>query len=207
MRIFLGLLLVTQVLAKEELIDRIAVVCGTTVIKDSDIDRDIRVTDFLNAQPLVLNQAARRRTAAKLLDQALLKQEIRIGGYEVATTQEANSQLAKLAREAAAFGVRLSKYGIDEADLREHLRWQLTVLRFIDARFKPAAVIEDAALNTYYTEHKTTLKRQHPNDTDEKLHADARDILVGEEVNRLLFSWLDEQRKQTKVTFLEDGLA
>ena len=206
MRILLGLLFVAQVLAKEELIDRIAVICDSTVIKDSDIDRNVRVTEFLNAAPLVLNQAERKRAVAQLLDQALLREEIRTGGYAVATTQDANSQLATLVTEKVAFGVRLAKYGIDENDLREHIRWQLTVLSFIDSRFKPAAVIEDAALNTYYSEQKTALKRRYPNDSDEELHAQVRDILVGEEVNRLLFSWLDERRKESKVTFLEDGL-
>ena len=38
--------------------------------------------------------------------------------------------------------------------------------------FKQAAVIEDEAMNTYYRT-QSTLKRQHPDDTDEQLHAAA----------------------------------
>ena len=43
---------VTAMLSGAVILDRIAVIAGTHVIKASDIDRDIRLTDFLNRTPL-----------------------------------------------------------------------------------------------------------------------------------------------------------
>ena len=36
------------------------------------------------------------------------------------------------------------------------------LLRFIDARFKPAVLITDDAIEGYYREHQTALARKHP---------------------------------------------
>ena len=35
----------------------------------------------------------------------------------------------------------LEKYGVSESDLNAHLLWQLTLLRFIDARFRPGVQV------------------------------------------------------------------
>ncbi|MBV9613086.1 MAG: hypothetical protein JO091_11475, partial [Acidobacteriaceae bacterium] len=50
-RFQVALLLACNALAPGVIIDRIAVVVGNSIVKDSDIDRDIRVTSFLNNQP------------------------------------------------------------------------------------------------------------------------------------------------------------
>ncbi len=62
-------------------IDRIAAVVGKHVIKASDIDRDLRVTDFLNRQPLTINADAKRKAVDRLIDQAVIRDEISMGGY------------------------------------------------------------------------------------------------------------------------------
>jgi hypothetical protein len=49
------------------IIDRIAIVAGNGIVKDSDIERDIRVTQFLNGQPLDLGLAARKAAIIRRL--------------------------------------------------------------------------------------------------------------------------------------------
>ena len=61
------------------IIDRIAIIVGKQVIKDSDITREIRLTSFLNTDPLDLGPGARRRAANRLIDQALIRNEMRLG--------------------------------------------------------------------------------------------------------------------------------
>ena len=57
------------------IIDRIAVRVGNAIIKDSDIDRIVRVTEFLNDEPLNLSDKA-RRDAAKARGLALELHEL-----------------------------------------------------------------------------------------------------------------------------------
>jgi hypothetical protein len=79
-------------------------------------------------------------------------------------------------------------------------QWQLTVLRFIDVRFQPAVVVSDQEIATYYREHPSKASL---NDMRDKIH----DILGGEKVNQLFFAWLDDQRKEVKISFREGSLA
>jgi hypothetical protein len=192
------------------IIDRIAIIVGNSIIKDSDIDRDIRATDFLNGRPLSLGAAARKAAADRLVNQAVIRREIRIGDYPQATFQEADQQLDKLEKQRfksqAEFEEALKRYDLTALDLRAEFRWQLTVLRFIDQRFKPAVLVTDQQVNEYYRQHETALRRQHPGQSADDLRNAARDIITGEQVNKLFFDWLDQQRKDAKIQYHEESL-
>lgn len=205
------LLLLTPCAAFAAVIDRIAVIVGAAIIKDSDIERDLRVTAFLNNGPLDLGKESRKQAAKRLIDQIFIRREIRIGDYPAATPEEASRQLDALKKQRfktnAAFLDALRRYALPEADLRTEFQWQLSVLRFIDARFKPAVLVTDEEIAQYYREHQAALARAHPGKTGlEDLQEDIRDTVTGEKVNKLFFSWLDEQRQNVKIQFREAGL-
>lgn len=192
------------------IIDRIAIVVRNSIIKDSDINRDIRVTDFLNGRPLNFSAAARKEAADRLIAQALIRREIRLGDYPMATLQDADEQLDSLESERfktqAALDRALERYGLTELDLRTQFQWQLTVLRFIDLRFKPAVMVTDQEADAYYREHEAELRHDHPKQSLDELKSDARDVIVGERVNKLFFDWLNQQRGDTKIVFHEASL-
>lgn len=196
--------------AQGVLIDRIAIVVGPSIIKDSDIDREVRLTAFLNQEPLQLGAAQRKKAAAQLVDQVFLRDEIRAGSYPYATQQESTRQLESLVSQRfhtqTEFDRELKKYGLNEATLQMNFRWQLTVLSFIEARFKPAVVLPDKAVDDYYREHLTALRHAAPKASVEELHSQAREILTGQEVNKLFFGWLDEHRKAAQIDYHEGGL-
>ncbi len=208
--LLIPVMLMAAIVAPAVIIDRIAIIVRNAVIKDSDIDRDIRVTDFLNGRPLNFSAAARKASADRLINQEIIRREIRLGDYPTATFQEADQQLERLERQRfktqSAFEQGLKRYGLTELDLRTEFKWQLTVLRFIDLRFKPAVMVTDQQINNYYGLHEAALHREHPKESVEDLHADVRDIMTGEQVNKLFFEWLDQQRSDTKIEFREDSL-
>ncbi|MFL6416912.1 MAG: hypothetical protein ACJ74Y_14710 [Bryobacteraceae bacterium] len=193
------------------IIDRIAVRVGNAIIKDSDIDRIVRVTEFLNDEPLNLGNKLRRDAAKRLIDQAFIRQEIQVGGYPRAGWDEADTQIANLKKEhyktQAAFNQALAHYGLVEPDLRFEFQWQLTVLRFVDLRFRPAVLVNDEEVEEYYRDHLAALKKANPaNSSLDALREQIHDILVGEKVNKLFFAWLDDHRKEGKVEIAEESL-
>jgi hypothetical protein len=197
--------------AQAVIIDRIAIIEGNAIIKDSDIERDIRVNDLLNGEPVRLDLASRKQAANRLLEQNFIRREIRIGDYRTASPETAITQLDALKkrkfRSDAAYKDALRRAGINNMDLQNRFQWQLTVLAFIDARFKPAAYVTDQEIDSYYNAHTAALKRQFPGKTSlSALQPDIRNILAEEKVNQLFFAWLDQQRKDTKITYLEDNL-
>jgi hypothetical protein len=206
-----ALTLVTASLLSAVIIDRVALVVGNAIIKDSDIERDVRVVSFLNSQPLTFTASARKAAVGRLLDQVFIRREIRLGDYAPATLSDADKQLAAIKEDRfktpGSYEAALKRYGINDLELRTQFQWQLSVLRFIDVRFRPAAYVSDAETETYYREHTEALKRQYPGKTTlNDLREDIRGVLTGEKVNQLFFSWLDEQRTSSKIIYHEEGL-
>ena len=78
------------------ILDRIAVIAGTHVIKASDIDRDIRLTDFLNRAPLNFSPTAKKESAERLITQQIIRDEIVSGGYRRPPEAEAAQLEAEL---------------------------------------------------------------------------------------------------------------
>src|SRR5260370_16139417 len=98
------LLFLVSALEGAVVIDRIAVIVGQHVIKASDIDRDLRLTEFMNREPLNLNREAKRRSAERLIDQEVIHMEILTGGY----TQPAGAEAGALAKRLQKHPARRS---------------------------------------------------------------------------------------------------
>jgi hypothetical protein len=192
-------------------LDKIAIVVGNSIVKDSDIDRDVRITSFLNSQPLRITPEARKTSASRLIDQIFIRKEIELGDYPTAPLQQADQELAQLEsqkfRSETAFHNGLRQYGITGPDLRFYFQWQLTILRFIDIRFRPAVLISDDAVAAYYKAHHAELAREHPGKASlDDVRQEIESTLTAQQVDKLLFAWLDDQRKETKIRYLEEGL-
>ncbi len=193
------------------IIDRTAIVVGTHVIKDSDIDREIRITSFLNNAQPDFSPSARKQAASRLIDQELIREQIRSGKYPVATESEVENLLSQIKKDRfandAEYRQALRRYGITEADLKERLSWQLTVLRFIDMRFRPAVVVSDEDIQQFYNAHRAELQREHPGAKGiDELKPEIEQMFVGERINKLLDEWLADSRKQVRIEYLEKTL-
>jgi hypothetical protein len=195
------------VLSGAVVLDRIAVIAGTHVIKLSDIDQDIRLTDFLNRVPLNLSPAARREAAERLITQQIIRDDMVSGGYRRPPESEAVQLEADLDRDRYDGSEQrlrdvLKLYGLTEPELREQLLWQITVLQFIDQRFRGGVVVTDDDVRGYYDQHIADLRRQYPKDSSfEALAPRIRTTLEGQRVNQSLNEWLDQARKSERVEF------
>ena len=75
------LLLLISFVWGAEVMDRIAVIVGKRAIKTSDIDRELRVSSFMNRQPVDKSPAGSRKVAERLIDQELVRQDLLNGQY------------------------------------------------------------------------------------------------------------------------------
>ncbi|HUA62672.1 MAG TPA: hypothetical protein VML19_28205 [Verrucomicrobiae bacterium] len=207
-----ALLLLTYVsVASPVVIDRIAVIVGKSVIKSSDIERDLRITEFLNREPLNLNADARRKAAQRLIDQQVIRTEVATGGYTRATDADADAMLQRLERDRfgglqARLSAELERYGITREELCRELLWQLTVLRFIQERFQPGVVVDDQDVQKYYDQHLADLKRENPrNNSFAALEPKIRGLLTGEAVNKDFEDWLGKARQRTQIQYRQEA--
>jgi len=193
-------------------LDRIAVIAGTHVIKLSDIDRDIRLTDFLNRVPLSFTAAAKKASAERLITQQIIRDEIENGGYRRPPESKATQLEEQLRRDRFAGSEQklreaLQRYRLTEAQLQQQLLWQITVLQFINQRFRAGVVVTDDAVRDFYDEHYAELQKQYPKDNSlEALEPKIREMLEGQQINQAFDEWLDQARKNEKVQFKEGAL-
>jgi peptidyl-prolyl cis-trans isomerase SurA len=191
------------------ILDRIAVTAGTHVIKLSDIERDIRLTDFLNRAPLSFNASAKRESAERLITQQIIRDEIANGGYRRPPESEATQLEDQIRRDRFSNSEQrlrggLQTYGLTEAQLQQQLLWQITVLQFINQRFRAGVVVTDDAVRDFYDEHYAELRKQYPKDNSlEALEPKIREMLEGRQINQAFDDWLDQARKNEKVEFKE----
>ncbi|MGB7762986.1 MAG: hypothetical protein WBL61_24345, partial [Bryobacteraceae bacterium] len=90
----LAALALAATLASAAIIDRIAVSVGSRVITSSDIEREIRVTAFLNGQPPDLSPAGKRAAAERMVEQRLVRHELETSRYPVPQPAEIEPALA-----------------------------------------------------------------------------------------------------------------
>jgi peptidyl-prolyl cis-trans isomerase SurA len=186
-------------------IDRVAIVVGREPILASAIDQEIRVTAFLNRESPDLSAASKKKAANRLIDQALIRQEVRTGGYAIAPAKETSETLAEIEKgrfqNQTQYREALARAGITDAELRDRLAWQLTVLRFIDARFRPGVQVSDEDARKYYDAHRAQFKGSF-----DDARAQIVDVIAGGLVNQALEDWLASKRKEARIEFLEKAL-
>jgi hypothetical protein len=201
MAILLGL----PVSATAVLVDRIAIIAADHAIKDSDIQREIRVVSFLNKEKPDFSATGRKDAAQRLIDQTLIRKDIELARYSVADPKEVD-QLYQQVRarygSADAFQAALRQAGITDAELRRALTWQMTVLRFIEQRFRPVTTVSEKEARNYYQEHRAAFQ----NVTFAQARPRIENVLRGNEINQAFEAWLQQSRSNTRVRYLEEEL-
>ena len=127
-------------------IDRVAIVIDKKVITESELLDDLRLTEFINGQPLDLGPLARREAAEHLVDQELVRRDMESGGFAKPGAAQGDALLRKFRQEhypsPAAYRAALQKYGVTEEQLKQRLLWQLTAIEFTNLRFRPVQQAE-----------------------------------------------------------------
>ena len=198
-------------------IDRIVAVVGKHALKQSDVDRDVRVTQFLNQEPSDSSTAAQKKSLERLIDQELIRNDMAMAGNTSHLDAEARDLLNETVRKRfngsrAQLDAELARRGFKESQLLQQLQWQLVVLQFIDQRFRAGVVVTDEEVRKYYDEHLPELKRTLTSgsnvgaDSFEALSPKIRETLEGEQVNRNFEEWLAQARKSAVIQYKVDAL-
>ncbi len=192
-----------------EIIDRIAVVVGSAVITASEVDREVRLTDFLNQTPLDLNVAARKKAVDRLIEQRLINREVELTRYPTPARSDADKPLAAVKarfKTAVLFEQALKEYGISEQDLKDHLYRQLTILRFIEQRFRPGIQISEEETQQEFARRANEKPSSPQSATLDESHQQITDALIERRVDQQLEQWLKNVRARTKIEIREEAL-
>jgi hypothetical protein len=209
----LAFLALAATLASGAIIDRIAVAVGNRVITTSDIDREIRVTAFLNGKPPDLSAANKRATADRMVDQRLVRRELDSSRYPVPQPAEIEPALRAFRQRyypaEADYQRALVEYHIGDQDVRDALLWQRTLLQFVDVRFRPAVQITSEEIQHYFdTVLAPRLRAAQPAQpvSLDDYRDQIEDTLAGQREDREMETWLREARRQTPIFYRDEAL-
>jgi hypothetical protein len=195
---------------RAEIIDRIAITIGDRVITEQQIVHEIRVAAFLNRETPDISAASKHASAERLIKQELIRREMESTHYPLPEKSEAGpleKQVIDLYGGEGPYTAAFTSNNLTRDDIRDQLWWQLTTLRFIDFRFKPAVHVPEADIAAYYEQQVDKWKAQGQKDIPslEQSHDSMEEILAGRRVDQALDSWIDEARKHANVRYREDA--
>jgi hypothetical protein len=201
MRLLLPILLLTACLTPAEIIDRVAVSVDNAVISESEILRQIRLTALFNDEPVVTTPEKKRETAQRLIEQMLIRREIATTRY-LSEDPEAHKPAYQALLESiggeAAYKARLDKYNVSDAEVRDALGWQATLLSFVQVRFRPGVQVQDSDIREYYDFEVATKPDPPP---FEEVREEIDTMLTEQRVNAALDRWLGQARTQTQIRY------
>jgi peptidyl-prolyl cis-trans isomerase SurA len=191
-----------------EVIDRIIATVNGRVILQSDWDEALCYEALLTHHTLAqFTDDDRRAVLDRLIDQELLREQMKSADFLHATDAEVAARLAdarKQYQEAASpetWQALLAQYHLTEKDLLAHVREQIDVMRLVDARLRPTVQIDSKSIEAYYRDQFVPkLKRSGASEVPlADVSAKIRELLTEEKVSELLVSWLQTLRSEGQV--------
>jgi hypothetical protein len=189
-------------------IDRIAVTLDNQIITESEIAQEIRLTAFLNGDPPEFGTEARKKAADRLIEQKLIRREIQLGRYQEPDKEEVEAMLKQVQSQrfhgSDEYRQALGGGGLRESDVKAHLLWQLTLLRFIDARFRPAVQVSEPEIRAHFDSGLAKLDNMPDPENKPKfedLRDQIRETLINQRVDQQLDDWLQATRRRTRIQY------
>jgi hypothetical protein len=189
-----------------ELLDRIVVTVNGNALLQSDWDGELHYELFMSGQPSSRITAANRQSALnRIVDQELLREQMRTADFKIASAGEIDEQVSLLKKQneeehpGQTWSARLQEYGLTEVEIRDHVQLELNQLRVIDARLRPSIQIDSAEVERYYRENVVPQAGATQAVPLAGAEPKIREILIQQKMNQLLDSWLESLRAQAKI--------
>jgi peptidyl-prolyl cis-trans isomerase SurA len=191
-----------------EVIDRIVATVNGRVILQSDLDEALCYEAFLSNRSITdFNDDDRRAVLDRLIDQELLREQMKSVDFRHATDAEVTARIAEARKQypqAAsddAWQSLLTLYHITEKDLFTRVQQQIDVMRLVDARLRPAVQIDSKSIEAYYRDQFVPkLKQAGASELPlAEVSAKIRELLTEQKVSEMLVSWLQTLRSEGQV--------
>ncbi len=212
MRRFCQLVLLLACLAGScwagEVLDRVVAIVNNTPIFQSDWELALRCEALLDGRsPETLNSSEQREVFDRLVDQELLREQMRGYMATTVTDEEVNARLKEIrdqieaGKTDAQWHELLKSADVSEEELKSRIRTQLEVLRYLDSRFRPTVRVDFRTIQIYYREQfLPELHRQGGQDIPlSEVAPKIREILTQQRINEQVTSWLQTLREQADI--------
>ncbi len=200
-------LLLTTAVSRSEVIDRIVATVNNEPILQSDWDVALRYEAFIDQRPLDLSPAASQAALQRLIDQELLRQQIRTFHLPPVKPEEVQQRIGEIRQQTAGaatdagWRAALERYGLSEAELSARVADQLESTRFVDVRLRPTVRLDRASIEAYYRDKLLPeMKRKGAGEVPlVQVTRQIEEVLSQERLDTLLSEWLRDLRQQSEI--------
>jgi hypothetical protein len=189
-----------------ETLDRLAATINGHALLQSDVDEELRYESFTSKRPLQdLTPGNRSAALDRLIDQELLREQMRTADFTSVKREETDKALETLKAEYAntnkneSWAAALATYGISETNVRSHIEIELNQLHLIELRLRPSIQIDSDTIKAYYREQLLPKLPPGQRTSLEEATPTIREILLQQKMNESLESWLQALRSQAQI--------
>lgn len=202
------LLLMSSPVHAGDIVDRIVATVNGHAILQSDWEDALHYEAFIAAHsPEQLTFADRKAALDRLIDQELLRQQIRPADFQHASDQEIAARIQEVRRQYpgaesdSGWHAALSRYRLTEKELKNRVALQLDLLRLVDARLRPTVQIDSKSIESYYNQELLPQLRQSGAQQIPLAQASPKikELLTQRKIDQLLTAWLQTLRTGSEI--------
>lgn len=197
-------------------LDRVVAIVNGNLILESDVDAERRMEALQPAGSRT--KATHDELVERLIDRDLILQQMALQPQPPIAEAKVDEQLTELRKSIpasagcdckteAGWEKFVAAQGFTMQQLKDRWRQRMEVLQFVEARFRRGILITQADTDAYY--HGTLLPEyaaeKAPAPPEATVADRIQEILLEQDVNKLLDSWLTSLRSQGSVRILKPG--
>jgi hypothetical protein len=202
--LFLAALFPFSLSAAAEEIDRLVAAVNGVVITEGDLDLARNLNAILFPESTAAS-TSREEEIERQIDQELMRQELK--NFDIAEEESrVNARMQSLRDAYAPKGglvELLRRTGMQESELLSYIRLEISILRFVDFRFRPFIGISPEEIQAYYNDRLTPQLREAGVALPplEQVSEKIRSILREEKINDVLDQWIKEIRRNSRIEY------
>jgi len=205
---YIVLLAIASLARAGDVLDRIVATVNNHIILQSEWQDAVRYEAFIAGRPLDQLQAADRKAALDhLIDQELLREQMRSSGFTHASSEEVEKRIQEIGKQypgaesEAGWQAALARYGLTEDELKKRIALQVDIMGLVDARLRPNVVIDAKSIESYYNQELLPQLRQSGAQQVPlaEVTPKIKELLTQQKMNQMLVAWLQDLRSGSRI--------
>ena len=191
-----------------EVIDRIVATVNGHIILQSDWEDALRYEAFSSGHSLDhLTAADRKASLDRLIDQELLREQLRSPDSPHASPEEVAQRITDIrkqypgAEREPGWQALLERYGLTEESLKDRVALELDLMGLVDSRLRPTVSIDSKSIESYYQQELLPHLRQSggQNVPLAEVSGKIKELLTQKKITQLLTTWLQNLRAGSEI--------
>jgi hypothetical protein len=191
-----------------DVLDRIVATVNNHIILQSEWQDAVRYEAFVSGRALDQVSSADRKTALDhLIDQELLREQMRSSGFPHASGEEVQKTIQEIrkryatAESEAGWQTELQRYGLTESELKKRVTLQVDLMGLIDSRLRPNVIIDSKSIESYYNQELLPqLRRSGAQQVPlAEVTPKIKELLTQQKMNQMLVAWLQDLRSGSRI--------